>query len=173
MGLQHSKQYDLLEENSIELGELTYEKKSSYLASELLFECQKLIVNGQPLEAFALIENNSFFAFQLYLPLHAQEFIELTAKKNFFEAMIFAQKFLAKHKNSSFVLNEQTNPIQISISNLMGLLCYENPENSVLKDLLDPSWRYSFASLAESVMSPSRKNRKICEYLNCCKRKKS
>ena len=45
MGLQHSKQYDLLEENSIELGELTYEKKSSYLASELLFECQKLIVN--------------------------------------------------------------------------------------------------------------------------------
>ena len=96
MGLQHSKQYDLLEENSIELGELTYEKKSSYLASELLFECQKLIVNGQPLEAFALIENNSFFAFQLYLPLHAQEFIELTAKKNFFEAMIFAQKFLLK-----------------------------------------------------------------------------
>lgn len=173
MGYKLSKQYHLLNvsEKSIELEEYPPASKKYFSLSELASQCQKLIVLGFPLEAYTLIEENSLDTSLIYLPLHCQEFLELISKLKFIDALMFAQKFLAKHKDSSFILQIKTESIEISVKDLMGLLCYEDPQNSVLAYMLEPSLRYAFATFTLSVINPPATDRRICCYLKCCKKR--
>jgi CTLH/CRA C-terminal to LisH motif domain len=173
MGYKVSK-YSLLktESSSIELEEFPSSHKVQYSLQDLSFQCQSLIISGHPLEAYKLIKFNPIDFSELYLPLHSQEFIELIKKKKYIDGLLFAQKNLGKYKNCSFILNAKENPVEICVKTLMGLLCYESPEESPLSYLLDPSIRYFVAQKTEDIINP-RQSKSICLFFKCCKKKRS
>lgn len=173
MGARISKQYQPLK-HSDELIELeTYSPTPATFrsSSELSYHCQKLIILGYPLEAFNIIKSSAIDTTPLYLPLHTQEFIELIRRKKLLEALSFAQKSLVSYKNSSFPVKIQKKTLEISVNDIMGLLCYENPELSPLSYLLDPAIKAFVAGLVDAVINPPTPQRKICDKICCCRRR--
>ena len=174
MGYKLSKYSPLhTDDKSIELEEYSPIMIHHFSVPEISLQCQKLIILGFPLEAYNLIQEKNIDTSLLYLPLHTLEFLILISKKKSIDALLFAQKFLAKYKDSSFVLEHKTGLIEISVTEVMGLLCYENPESSILAYMLDPSLRSAFASLVESILNPTYSRKSICRYFKCCKKKRT
>ena len=136
-----------------------------------MIHCQKLIILGYPLEAYNLIKSESIDTSSLYLPFHIQEFIELINRKKSLDALLFAQKIFPPYKNSSFSLNYHTKPLEISVNDIMGLLCYEQPETSSLSYLLDPMLRNSLYNLMDSVINPKGQRKNICAKICCCRKR--
>lgn len=173
MGIQASKNYQPLRtvDESIELEDYTRVLKTHRNSSDLSIYCGKLIIQGFPLLAYDEIQRSGFDSPEIFLALHSLEFIEIIKKQKIFDAMLFAQNHLSKCKSNSFTLNPNNKPLTISVSNLIGLLCYEYPETSVLGYLLDPSLRYNFATHIESILNPYEPEARICKIFKCCKRK--
>ncbi|OMJ74892.1 hypothetical protein SteCoe_26099 [Stentor coeruleus] len=173
MGIRASKNYQPLRtaDESIELEDYTRVLKAQRNSSDLSHYVQKLIIQGLPLLAYDEIQRSGLDSPDIFLSLHCLEFIEIIKKQKIFDAMVFAQNYLSKGRNDSFTLNADSKPLNISVSDLIGLLCYENPENSVLGYLLDPSLRYSFAAHIESILNPYEPEARICKFFKCCKRK--
>lgn len=174
MGARINKQYQPLKHSDelIELETYSATPLTFRSASELSYHCQKLIILGYPLEAYNLIKSSATDTTLLYLPLHTQEFIELIHRKKHLEALSFAQKSLVHYKNSSFSVKVHKKTLEISVNDIMGLLCYENPENSPLSYLLDPAIKTFLAGLADSVINPQTPQKKICDKICCCRRRK-
>lgn len=174
MGFKISKQYHLLNssEKAIELEEYPEPPKKQYFSlAELTAQCQKLIILGFPLEVYELIRDNSIDVSALYLPLYSQQYLELISQEKYIDGLLFAQEFLSMHKKSSFVLETKTGMIEISITNLMGLLCYHQPKSSILGYLLDPSLRFAFALTVQTILNPPVRRTNICRHFKCCRKR--
>jgi len=71
------------------------------------------------------------------LMLHCQSFIELIRQKKPIEAMNYAEVNLENCHNKKIKIYSVDNQIQeIEIKEIIGLLCYENPEDSELRHFL-------------------------------------
>jgi hypothetical protein len=173
MGTRASIKYKQLEDSEefIELENFKIIPGTVRSTSELSYNCQKLIILGFPLEAFFLLKESRFDPSELSLQFHMQEFIELVLRKKSIEAMRFAQKAFATRRDECvFVLIAQKK-LKVSVGDVMGLLCYENPEDSPLSYLLDPGFRSALSLAVEILVNPPRKSFNICRRLCCCRRK--
>lgn len=173
MGQRNTKFYQPLKHSDelIELENYSATPASFHSSSELSYHCQKLILLGYPLEAYNLIKSASIDTSSLYFPLHTLEFLEQIRRKKFLEALLFAQKSFLSHKNSSFSVKIHKKNLEISLNDIMGLLCYENPEQSPLSYLLDPAIKSNLNTLVDSIINPQISNKRICGKICCCRRK--
>ena len=173
MGQRNTKYYQPLENSDelIELENYSATPTAFHSSSELSYHCQKLVILGYPLEAYNLIKSASIDTSSLYLPLHTLEFLEQIRRKKFLEALSFAQKSFPSHKNSSFSVKIHKKTLEISVNDIMGLLCYESPEQSPLSYLLDPAIKSSLSILVDSIVNPQISKKRICDRLCCCKRR--
>ena len=173
MGARASINYKLIKEYDelIELEDYAPDLKQIKTNSELSYHCQKLIVLGYPLEAYNLLKSTNTDPNQLFLHFHVQEFIELIKKKKLIQAIQLAQKVFPGFRGSSLNVNNGKTSLVITVNDVMGLLCYENPELSPLSYLLDTQLRNALTSAVELFLNPPSNRYNICKRLCCCKRK--
>ena len=76
------------------------------------------------------------------MALYCQWFIELIRKKEIMKAMEFAQNYLLEQKDIEIRSVDENMCIKkIPIERLFGLICYENPQKSILKQFLSTEQR--------------------------------
>lgn len=173
MGTRTSINYKLIKDydEMIELEDYAKDLKHIKTSSELSYHCQKLIVLGYPLEAYNLLKTTNLDPNQLFFHFHVQEFIELIKKKKLIQAIQLAQQVFPGFRSSKLVLNSGKTNLVITVNDVMGLLCYENPEQSPLSYLLDTQLRNSLSSAVDLFLNPPSKTYNICKKLCCCRRR--
>ncbi|CAG9334621.1 unnamed protein product [Blepharisma stoltei] len=97
----------------------------------LIREARDLIVMNYP-----ALESNE----ECIISLHVQEFIEIIKKGEPYTALDYAKRYLASFREKTVFCRKDVD-LSVFVWEIIGLLCYNKPEESVLGYLLMPSQR--------------------------------
>lgn len=130
---------------------------------------RNLIISGSILEAIEILEINTSEVIQPgskpWISLHSLHYIELIKQNLTMDALKFAKTHLSSYKDSKIL----TKGGDVSMMELMGLLCYAAPTDSALGYLLEPSQREITAALISESLSESS-SQKYCKLSEICKK---
>lgn len=151
--------YSQIKENWAAMGDNLHNNINMYDTSMLKLRCQirKHIANGHTEKAFALLKPHMKNMEQkimkdsmnkLLLLLHSQIFVEKISCRKTLEAIDYAQEHLAQYmehegQSKEFIDSSNKNGVSswFKLSDIIGLLAYQEPEQSPLKHLLDQGHR--------------------------------
>lgn len=115
---------------------------------------RNLIMQGKIQEAKQVIllkypglENNE----ELLLALHTQEFIEIVNRGEVYSALEYAKQYLASYREKT-VSCRSGNDMSIYVWEVIGLLCYTKPNESVLSHLLTLEKREATADVINRII---------------------
>ena len=104
----------------------------------------------------------------LYLAVVCQQFIELVKQRKPGEALEVALKYLSEYRGCFVRIKKSRNEfVSVKISELLGLLCYEEPEHSELAYLLSQRHKDQTIQLIKSFLN--RSSCKCCRFWRCFK----
>lgn len=173
MGIFRSKvNYEVIhtQQTSLEMKDMSSTSKIHTLNKRAFIRTvQHLIISGSVLEAIEMLEINTPEIMQpgsnAWVSLYALHYIELIKQNLTMDALKFAQRHLGSYKDCK-ILTKRGN---VSVIELMGLLCYVAPNGSKLRYLLKPSQREITASLISETLAEST-SKKCCNLALICKR---
>ena len=169
------------EEVAIELEELPHATKSRPDNQDLIRYIDKLILSGKALKSLQVMEQflPELVARdpELHLAILTLEFLELVRKNEPLEALEFAKTQLAEYKNKSVMLRKpgKGEDLQLSVLEVLGVLCYNQPLESDLGYLLDSTQRQKVSdtfNLKAGYINTSRSYLCSLTRILCCLKKK-
>ncbi|CAG9314492.1 unnamed protein product [Blepharisma stoltei] len=155
--------YSLLktEDVAIELEELKVAPQHDDPSPRALSSVISVLINsGDSIKALQILEqftpDLAFPGSEVYLILSSQAFIDLIRENSVIEALELAQKLLSQYKESTIKVWNYINQefCEIKINEIMGLLCYVSPIESVLGYLLNEKQREKVAEIVNLRLNP-------------------